>query len=101
MRENVKSRPEFARFLADDKENIRTFYEKEVENSRYLKGYEQFDAKQMARMTHLEKFKYPVWTTEYKDIIEPLAEERFVLFDYKERNPLNYEAKYTGNITLT
>ena len=100
LRENVKSRPAFASFLAGDKENIRTFYEKEVEYSRYLKGYEQFDAKQMARMTHLESFKYPVWNTEYEDIVEPLKEEKYVLFDYKERNPLTYEAKYTGNITL-
>ena len=101
LRENVKSRPQFASFLADDKENIRTFYEKEVENSRYLQGYERFDAKQMARMTHLERFKYPVWNTEYEEIIVPLNEEKYVLFDYKERNPLTYEAKYTGNITLT
>ena len=59
------------------------------------------DAKQMARMTHLEKFTYPVWNTSYEEIIEPLLEERYVLFDYKERNPLTYEAKYTGNIAIT
>ena len=100
LRENVKSRPNFASFLASDKEIVRTFYEKEVENSVYLQGYEKFDAKQMARMTHLERFRYPVWNTRYEDIVEPLAEERYVLFDYKERNPLTYEAKYTGNITL-
>ena len=101
LRENVKSRPEFASFLANDKEIVRTFYEKEVENSKYLTGYEQFDAKQMARMTHLERFSYPVWNTNYEEIIKPLKEERYVLFDYKERNPLIYEAKYTGNIALT
>ncbi len=101
LRENVKSRPGFASFLADEKQNIRTFYENEVENSRYLQGYEQFDAKQMARMTHLERFCYPVWNTKYEEVIVPLEEERYVLFDYKERNPLTYEAKYTGNITLT
>lgn len=100
LRENVKSRPKFASLLANDKEIVRTFYEKEVENSQYLEGYENFDAKQMARMTHLERFTYPVWNTEYQDIVEPLDEERYVLFDYKERNPLTYEAKYTGNITL-
>lgn len=100
LRENVKSRPQFASFLAEDKENIRTFYEKEVENSRYLKGYEQFDAKQMARMTHLESFSYPVWSTDYEEVIKVLPQNRYVLFDYKERNPLTYEAKYTGNITL-
>lgn len=101
LRENVKSRPDFASYLANDKEIVRTFYEKEVENSKYLTGYENFDAKQMARMTHLERFTYPVWNTKYEDIVKPLHEERYVLFDYKERNPLNYEAKYAGNITLT
>lgn len=101
LRENVKSRPSFASFLADNKEIVRKFYEKEVENLQYLSGYEQFDAKQMARMTHLERFKYPVWNIGYEDVIEPLEEERYVLFDYKERNPLTYEAKYTGNIALT
>ncbi|MBQ8040170.1 MAG: B12-binding domain-containing radical SAM protein [Lachnospiraceae bacterium] len=100
LRENVKSRPQFASLLANDKEIVRTFYEKEVENPQYLTGYEQFDAKQMARMTHLEKFSYPVWNTEYEAVIEPLKEERYVLFDYKEGNPLTYEAKYTGNLTL-
>ena len=101
LRENVKTRPAFASFLADNKEIVRNFYEKEVENLQYLSGYERFDAKQMARMTHLEKFTYPVWTTKYEEIIKPLAKERYVLFDYKERNPLTYEAKYTGNIALT
>ena len=52
-------------------------------------------------MTHLEKFTYPVWNTIYEDIVKPLSDDRYVLFDYKERNPLNYEAKYTGNIALT
>lgn len=101
LRENVKSRPSFASFLANDKEIVRTFYEKEVENSKYLSGYEQFDAKQMARMTHLERFSYPVWNVRFEDIVAALDSERYVLFDYKERNPLNYEAKYTGNIALT
>ena len=101
LRENVKSRPDFASFLAINKKIVRTFYEKEVENSKYLTGYEQFDAKQMARMTHLERFSYPVWNVRYEDIVAALDSERYVLFDYKERNPLNYEAKYTGNIALT
>ncbi len=101
LRENVKSRPEFASFLAIDKENIRKFYEKEVENSVFLPDYEEFDAKQMARMTHLERFTYPVWNTDYEEIVAPLTKEKYVLFDYKERNPISYEAKYTGDIELT
>lgn len=100
LRENVKSRPSFASELMAEKERVRSFYEKEVEIPQYLKGYEKYDAKQMARMTHLEAFSYPVWSTEYDTMIVPLQEKKYVLFDYQERNPLTYEAKYTGNITL-
>lgn len=100
LRENAKTRPEFAGKLAYDKEKIRNFYENEAKNLQYLQGYEQFDAKQMARMTHLEGFSYPVWSMSYEEVIKPLFDKKFVLFDYKERNPLTYEAKYTGNITI-
>lgn len=100
LRENVKSRPSFASELMAEKERVRSFYEKEAEIPQYLKGYEKYDAKQIARMTHLEAFSYPVWSTEYDTMIVPLQEKKYVLFDYQERNPLTYEAKYTGNITL-
>lgn len=98
LRENVKSRPSFAENI--DKESIRIFYEDEVQNLQYLQGYSQYDAKQMARMTHLEAFSYPVWDTQCDTMMVPLLEKRYVLFDYQERNPLTYEAKYTGNITI-
>ena len=42
-------------------------------------AYPQYDWKQLSRMTHLEPFRYP--------------QPHYVLFDYQERNPLNYEAK--------
>ena len=37
------------------------------------------NSRQLEKMTHLEPFAYP--------------EPHFVLFDYRHRNPLNYEAK--------
>jgi len=38
----------------------------------------------------LEPFYYPVWDME---VVEQKKEEiTYVLFDYKARNPLNYEA---------
>ncbi len=62
LRENLKSRPEFARDLAEYKESVRSFYKEEEETRRYLPGYAQYDSKQLARMTHLEPFYFPVWS---------------------------------------
>lgn len=89
LRENLKSRPAFASDQLSYKEVIRDFYEKEADNHKYLKGYEEYDAKQLGRMTHLEAFHYPVLgNKEYNPI-----KELFVLFDYKMRDPLTQDAK--------
>lgn len=93
LRENLKSRPAFAKDLAPWKEDIRTFYQNEEEQRNYLKTYTQYNAKQMSKMTHLEVFHYPVWNTETLDISNLTKLEHFVLFDYASRNPLTYEAK--------
>ena len=98
LRENLKSRPEFAPDLKDYKEEISSFYKKEAAERRFLDGYEGCDWKQLSRMTHLEPFVYPVWDMPkllegYDDIEAMEPEGGFVLFDYGKRNPLNYEAK--------
>jgi len=41
-------------------------------------------------MTHLEKFSYPVWEAEQDGIAA--GTERYVLFDYSERDPLTKDA---------
>ena len=80
LRENLKSRPAFAAEITEEeKRDIRQFYQTEEQERRYLPAYEEYDWKQLSRMTHLEPFRYP--------------ELHYVLFDYQERNPLNYEAK--------
>ena len=80
LRENLKSRPAFAAEITEEeKQNIRRFYQTEEQERHYLPAYDQYDWKQLSRMTHLEPFRYP--------------EPHYVLFDYQERNPLNYEAK--------
>ncbi len=92
LRENLKSRPEFACDLQAYKELRREFYQKEASEFQYLPDYREYDSKQLARMTHLEPFHYPVWETtkeEYKRLEKPV----FILFDYKKRNPLNEEAR--------
>lgn len=94
LRENMKSRPEFAAAAEPFKEVIKDFYHEEERNRRFLPEYEAYDWKQMSKMTHLEHFTYPVWEPE--KLLNGAGEKEpgFVLFDYQQRNPLNYEARY-------
>lgn len=98
LRENMKSRPEFAADISVCGESIRRFYQAEETGRRYLPGYEGWDWKQLSRMTHLEPFRYPVWDAAFlresaaSCVPEPHAVAGYLLFDYRSRNPLNAEA---------
>lgn len=100
LRENMKTRPEFAKDLSVYKEWSKAFYEKEEEQRVYLPAYVGYDRKQLAKMTHLEPFSYEVWKTprDKKSAVEgqcvsaAMETPVYILFDYKERNPLTYEA---------
>lgn len=76
LRENLKSRPPFA---------------------RDLKEYASLCPKQPTRKTHIEVFYYPVWDVELarKRICytEPVA----VVFDYEKRNALDKAAQWRVN----
>lgn len=86
LRENAKSRPDFAQTQDKYKESRRAFYQQESKTHSVLTGYEQYDARQMARMTHIEVFCYNLKTGSRLE--KPLA----ILYDYQHRNPLTYEA---------
>jgi len=92
LRENVKSRPEFAKELQPYKEAMREFYRKEEEERKYLPEYRDYDSKQLARMTHLEPFFYPVWEMPARGEVKEAKKSVFVLFDYEKRNPLTGDA---------
>lgn len=77
LRENIKSRPAFAPDQSRFKGAVREFFINEGKNPAFLKGYEAYDARQMSKMAH----------------IEVMSDKRMVLFDYKNRNPLNHNAK--------
>ena len=77
LRENVKSRPSFAPDPSEWKNETKQFFMREAKERRYLKGYEAYDSRQMAKMAHLEVF----------------GDGRVVVFDYKNRDPLTYNAK--------
>ncbi|MED9903043.1 MAG: B12-binding domain-containing radical SAM protein [Lachnospiraceae bacterium] len=112
LRENAKSRPDFACDLAPYKNEITEFYRKEETERRFLPDYTAYDGRQLARMTHLEPFSYPVWekadvcvawkgqagepgkegTTEAPDKADLQDVAGYVLFDYQNRSPLTHEA---------
>lgn len=92
LRENLKSRPVFAPDMQIYSDLTAEFFKREEKKPHYLKGYGGCTAKQMSRMTHVEVFRCFL-----PDRGEGRTEEngsgcRAVLFDYKERNPLNHQA---------
>lgn len=93
LRENAKSRPDFAKNQDEYYQDIWAFYQKEEQEGSYLKEYEGYHARQTMKMTHMEVFCYPVWDKEDVTMFKKLASPAFVLFDYRERNPLLGDAK--------
>lgn len=85
LRENAKSRPSFVAEEEGWKEQKRDFYIQEAKERKYLPNYQNYDGKQLAKMTHLEKFSRNPVTNEKGEV--------WILFDYKERNPFTYAAK--------
>ena len=91
LRENLKSRPDFAKSLNQWKEAYHEFYKEREEENKYsehgiLKDYKGFQARQMARMTHIEPFTYDLQL-----LLKGKIEERkhHILFDYKNVSKLN------------
>ena len=76
LRDNVKNRPAFAGADTVSKEEAARLYDAEAENHTYLDGYEEYDKRQLRKMTHLEK-----------------VNGELLLFDYKNRNILTNQAK--------
>ncbi len=93
LRENLKTRPNFAYDLQEHKEFCRAFYKQEEEERRLLSAYTNYDSRQLARLTHLEPFYYPVWDMPDRKMTEVSPYPVYILFDYQERNPLNGEAR--------
>lgn len=86
LRENSRSRPEWAGDEAVHKDEKYEFYKSEEKAPVYLKGYEGYRARQMMTMTHLEYFTH--------DVLGDGQKGRYrVLFDYQQRDPLNDDAR--------
>lgn len=92
VRENLKSRPDFAPDLHELQPAMHAFYKKEETERKYLPHLSGTPAPQLSRMTHLEPFSYSVWATDVSEV-KKLPEQEFLLFDYDHRHPLTREAK--------
>lgn len=77
LRENVKSRPFFAADQSPFKRQVKEFFIAEEKCPAWLVGYEGYDSRQLSKMAHLEA----------------MEDGTFVLFDYKNRNPLSWNAR--------
>ena len=95
LRENMKSRPAFARDLQEYKGRMRKFYGDGDAVRRMLPDYGAYEPKQVARMTHMDVFFYPVWEENGTSEAGKAEDAHLVLFDYGRRNPLTKEA-WTG-----
>ena len=100
LRENLKSRPEFAQDSSIYKMDIRDIYAREEKERSLLPDYSGYDARQLGKMTHIEPFTYPVWElAEEEKALQFKSSGRhreealyYVMFDYRNRNCLNHEA---------
>lgn len=93
LRENGKSRPEWAEDLGRYRDAIIQFYQREEEQHRYLSGYSGYTWKQTMRMTHLEHISYDL-------LGDGSKKEKWLLFDYGKRDPLTNDAAVYGMDSL-
>lgn len=82
LRENLKTRPAWARDLSPWKTAFREMYRQEAVTHRYMPMLAGKDERQLARMTHMEVFSF---------IFE---KETAVLFCYEKRDPLSHSAAW-------
>lgn len=91
LRENLKSRPFYAKDQNRYKDVYRKFYQNMEMVEKCLPEYKEYQSKQIARMTHLEHFDYDIEETVRTGGAVP--KEQFVIFDYKKRDFLHYSAR--------
>lgn len=84
-RENLKSRPDWAKEQVD----FTSFYTDE-KNRGYFREYEDNTPKQIMRMTHMEHFS--VDFTKWRDRVKLDTGEADILFVYKVRDPIDNSA---------
>ena len=89
LRENVKSRPNWASKQDPYTAAYVEFFRNEENRDKYFNGYEGYTTKQIQRMTHIEYFDFNILAKSEEDRNRPI----FVWFDYLNRDPLTYKSR--------
>lgn len=91
LRENVKSRPEWAGSQDEWKASYVAFFKDEANREIYFSGYDDYTTKQIQRMTHIEHFTLdvPATAASGKTVAGPV----FLWFDYLHRDPLTWRSR--------
>ena len=90
LREKMKTRPEWAAMTDKLKKQYNEFYKNEENIRDILPNYKEYDTKQIARLTNIEKYEIDMITYMESGQIEDRT--TYVLYDYLDRNPINYQA---------
>lgn len=91
-RDFAKEKPTFVKPDSEtQKREIRAFFDRECETHRYLPGYEGYVTRQLYHMVYLGEYTADIQRL-LKDGTLQKREPYYILFDYKNRNPLNYAA---------
>ena len=91
-RDFAKEKPTFVKPDSEtQKREIRAFFDRECETHRYLPGYEGYVTRQLYHMVYLGEYTVDIQRL-LKDGTLQKREPYYILFDYKNRNPLNYAA---------
>lgn len=90
LRENLKSKPEFLTSYEVEREIYHSFFVEQEMVKQYLEGYDSYNGKQISRLTHMEKFMIDIIATAAEGKV--FEKEEYILFDYRNRNPLDHAA---------
>ncbi len=88
-----KEKPTFVKPDSEtQKREIRAFFDRECETHRYLPGYEGYVTRQLYHMVYLGKYTVDIQRLLKRWYPAEKREPYYILFDYKNRNLLNYAA---------
>lgn len=89
LRENVKSRPDWAPDQTGDKKQWKELYRSQ--GNLLFPGKKDYDSKKAANKSHIERFSLDIEAMLEKGVYQ--KKDCRVLFDYTERSPLDHNAR--------
>lgn len=84
LNDNIKSFPQWLEYIEDEnyKKNIKIFFNNLDNINKYVPELKNYTGKQIARMCHIEKFKYNIINWINSDFKNLNKEDSYILFNY-------------------